>query len=219
MQIQQLEKILLAHQNPEKAVQMKAYMKDKFSFYGIQSPVRKTIFKEIKSNYPINPNSWQELAQSCYDRDEREWQYMALEIIDSSRRYWSENDLAFIENLVTQKSWWDTVDWLASILGKYFQKYPKLIAVNTERWNTDSNMWLNRVSIIFQLHLKEKTDWMMMQKYILKHRDSKEFFIQKAQGWALRQYAKSHPEEVLNFLRKNPELSNLTHREATKHLK
>ena len=124
MQIQQLEKLFLAYQNPEKALQMKAYMKDKFSFYGIQSPVRKSIFKEIKGNYPINPNSWQELAQSCYDRDEREWQYMALEIIDSSRRYWSKNDLPFIENLVTQKSWWDTVDWLASILGKYFQKYP-----------------------------------------------------------------------------------------------
>lgn len=198
---------------------MAAYMKHRFPFYGIQAPVRKSIFREVKNSHPIDPSNWKTLASDCFDKPEREWHYMALEVVDASKKYWEETDIEFLEKLIVKNSWWDSVDWLAGTIGRFFRKYPNRILDKTRSWNQSQNMWLIRVSILFQLHEKEKTDWPLLQGYIINHKDSKEFFIQKAQGWALRQYAKVNPSGVLDFLSQNADLSNLTKREATKHLK
>ena len=219
MHLKELELAFERHRNHEKAEQMSAYMKNKFSYYGIQAPVRKSIFKEVKAQHPISKSEWKSLVTDCFNREEREWQYTALEFVEASRKFWVQEDLAFLEDLVTKKSWWDTVDWLAGTIGRFYNKYPDPVLERAQVWNTHDDMWLNRVSILFQLHQKEGTDWPLLQRYILTHKDSKEFFIQKAQGWALRQYAKINPRAVLKFLEENPDLSNLTKREASKHLK
>jgi 3-methyladenine DNA glycosylase AlkD len=125
----------------------------------------------------------------------------------------------FLEELITAKSWWDSVDWLAKLVGIHFKRYPALILPVTERWMASGNFWLQRVCLIFQLTYRQKTDFDLMKKYILQVAPSKEFFLQKGAGWALRQYSKTNPQGVADFIETNPQLAPLTKREGLKWLK
>ena len=121
------------------------------------------------------------------------------------------------EEMIKQKSWWDSVDHIATwILGPYFQKYPNQIKDVTFKWNQSENFWLQRSSIMFQKSYRSKTDTKLLTDYILHCAGSKEFFIQKAIGWALREYAKTNPDWVKKFVKTN-ELPVLSRREALKH--
>jgi 3-methyladenine DNA glycosylase AlkD len=130
-----------------------------------------------------------------------------------------EGFIDFIQELITTKSWWDTVDWISKFVGIYFQRFPHLVKPVTERWMASGNIWLQRVCLIFQLSLKDKTDFALMCDYILRLADSKEFFIQKGAGWALRQYSKLNPVAVTGFIETHPQLAPLTKREGLKWLK
>lgn len=129
-----------------------------------------------------------------------------------------EEFISFYEELIQTKSWWDTVDWIRKMVGVHFQRFPHLIIPTTEKWMASNDIWLQRICLIFQLTYKEKTDFALMKKYILQLANSKEFFIQKGAGWALRQYSKTNGKGVAEFINANPQLAPLTKREGLKWL-
>ena len=145
-------------------------------------------------------------------------QYFGLETVQKALKTQSPEFIDFLEELILTKSWWDTVDWIAKLVGIHFRQFPDLIKPVTERWMDSGNIWLQRVSMIFQLMYKEKTDAELMFGYIRRLSGSKEFFIQKGAGWALRQYSKTNPDAVLHFVENN-KVAPLTKREALKWIK
>ncbi len=216
--IENLHQEFIKNENPYNAEKMSAYMQNKFSMFGIKSPQRKEIFKpflkELKSSYLEN---YKEISLLMWHKDEREFQYCAIEFLQKSYKYWDENTIDLLRELNVQKSWWDTVDFIAShLVGHYMKTFSDDEYALMRDWNQDDDMWIVRTSILFQLRYKEHTNWDLLVENILRHEDSKEFFIRKAQGWALRQYSRIAPNEVLQFVRANPQLSGLTRREALK---
>jgi 3-methyladenine DNA glycosylase AlkD len=203
-----------------KADAMSAYMKHHFVFYGIPSPLRKTLQSEVFNSFKLN--NQQDLLSAVkflWDKPERECHYAAIELLAKYKKLLSPESIQFIENLITSNSWWDSVDTLSSqVISPLFKQYPELRYQMIEQWKHSDNMWLRRVCIIHQLSYREATDLDMLTELIFINSGSKEFFIQKAIGWALRQYAKTDPEWVLRFVDVNP-LKNLSYREAVKNIK
>lgn len=204
--------------NPVQAEGMKAYMLHQFDFYGLKAPVWRKLSKEYcKKSLPpyqeieaIIKNSWQ--------HPKREMQYVAIELLACCQTEWKKEIINVIEYIITHKSWWETVDHAASALtGPYFKKFPKQQTKVTVKWNRSSNIWLQRSSIMFQKAYKEETDTALLSKYILHLKDSKEFYIQKAIGWALREYSKTDATWVQTFVKKHS-LSPLSEREALKRI-
>jgi 3-methyladenine DNA glycosylase AlkD len=207
------------NRNEEHAGPMKKYMKDHFSFLGIKSPRRteleKLFFKEsgiLKE--PINRN----FVLNLWEREEREYQYAALSYILKSLKKLEKEDLGLIEQLITTKSWWDTVDILAShAVGVVASSIPEVIEETINGWAVDENLWLRRTAILFQLKYKQETNEEQLYQYILKNADSREFFIQKAIGWALREYSKTNADSVKQFIGTH-QLAALSVREGSKYL-
>lgn len=215
-----LEKAFIANQDPKKAAEMKAYLKGQFEFYGIQAPQRKKISASLLNKY--TPKSEQELISfitTLWEKPQREFQYSAIEFLKKNRKLLSDHSTDFFTYLVLTKSWWDTIDNLDNqVIGWWLLKYPSKKENFIETWLQSQNMWQQRVCIIHQLLYKQKTDKDLLLKCIVYCIDSNEFFIQKAIGWALRQYAKTNPTWVIHFIDQNPELKPLSVREAKKHL-
>jgi 3-methyladenine DNA glycosylase AlkD len=212
---------LEAHRDPTNSGPMKAYMKNHFEFLGLRSPLRKALLKSFFKQYDLPAGEeLKALVLQLWENPYRECQYCAMEILGKRTRTWEESFILLFEQLILQKSWWDTVDWLApNGAGKLFERYPELLIPTTERWNKSENIWLIRSSILFQLKYRERTDFERLGRYILRHTESKEFFIQKAAGWALRQYSKYNRIGVRQFIDQHEKrLSNLTVREGRKYL-
>ncbi|WP_342434005.1 DNA alkylation repair protein [Neobacillus sp. FSL H8-0543] len=205
--------------NLQDAEPMKKYMKDHFPFLGIKSPLRKELEKQFfkETNLLKEPFN-QEFVLELWNKDEREYQYTALVYLEKSLKKLQKEDLHFLENLIVTKSWWDTVDALApKPVGEIAQKYPEVIKETINGWAANENLWLRRASILFQLKYKQQTNENLLYQYIQKNADSKEFFIQKAIGWALREYSKTNPASVKEFIEDN-QLAPLSIREGSKYL-
>ena len=214
--VSSLHAFLNEHADPANALAMSKYMKDHFPFFGIKSPERKSLFSEFSRSHFI-PDDWKEVILLCWHHGEREMQYVAMDMVYKMKRKLQRNDLNFIEKLIVNKSWWDTVDFLASnIAGHFFFMFPDLINPVTDKWRHSGNMWLVRTCILFQLKYRDYTDFKLLQSLIHENKYSNEFFIQKAIGWSLRQYAKYYPKEVRAFVAET-ELKKLSRREALKH--
>jgi 3-methyladenine DNA glycosylase AlkD len=206
--------------NPEYAEKQIAYMKHHFNFYGLKMAKWSELTKEIHKAHGIHDaENLQELITLCFDEEYRELQYFAMETFEKHQKKLGQAALPILEYMITHKSWWDSVDWIAKLVGRYFVQYPQEIIPTTSRWMASDSFWLQRVSIIFQLFFKEKTDFDLMTKYILQVKGSKEFFLNKACGWALRQYSRTNPDAVIAFVQANPDLAGLTRREALRLLK
>jgi 3-methyladenine DNA glycosylase AlkD len=129
-----------------------------------------------------------------------------------------ENFITTLEYLILTKPWWDTVDALASHpVGTHFQRFPAVKRKYLGKWRKSKNIWLRRTAILFQLGYKKETDFDLLSDIIRENLGSDEFFINKAIGWALRQYAYTDPKAVRRFVRET-RLHSLSRREATKHL-
>jgi 3-methyladenine DNA glycosylase AlkD len=203
--------------NADGADKMAAYMKGKFAFYGVSSPVRKELTRELYREYGV-PSSALDVVKMLWAQPKRELHYVAQELLMKSKKQWQEHYIEDIEMLITTNSWWDTVDHLASnVVGEYFIKWPQGKLEIIRRWNKSNNMWLVRTSIIFQLKYKDNVDVGLLSECILRHTSDKEFFIRKAIGWSLRQYAKYNQDWVISFLESNV-MQPLSRREATKNL-
>ncbi|WP_312476218.1 DNA alkylation repair protein [Neobacillus sp.] len=207
------------NRNETEAVPMKNYLKGHFAFLGIKSPLRKELEKHFfKDTGLLKEPFSKEFIVELWEKDEREYQYTALTYIEKSLNKLQKADLPFMEQLITTKSWWDTVDAIApKAVGKIADKFPDVIAETIDGWATHEHMWLRRAAILFQLKYKQKTDEELLYQYIRQNAASKEFFIQKAIGWALREYSKTNPTSVKQFILGQP-LAPLSVREGSKYL-
>ena len=207
------------NRNPENAVPMQQYMKNHFPFLGIKTPLRRQLTRDFyKETGLLKQELNLELVTDLWMKDEREYQYAAQDYLVKSHKKINSSHLPFIKNLITTKSWWDTVDILAPhIVGKIAKETPSIINAKIDGWAFGEHLWLIRSSILFQLKYKEQTNEAILYKYIKANADSNEFFIQKAIGWALREYSKTNPESVKRFIEGNT-LANLSVREGSKYI-
>lgn len=214
----QLANILRDKGNPEIALGQIAYMKDQFDFFGIKTPNRNVIVQDFfKTQGIFEKEDLKDFVRKCFDEPQREWHYVAIEMVEKALKKQSEDFIHFLEEMILTKSWWDSVDWIAKLVAEHFKRFPHLIKPITEGWVKSDNIWLQRMAITFQRYYKKNTDKALLFDYIERLSPSKEFFIQKGAGWALREYAKINPEAVLEFVNTHT-LPALTRREALKHL-
>jgi 3-methyladenine DNA glycosylase AlkD len=203
--------------NPADAAFMKKYMKDQFEYFGIRAPQQKEIRTHFFKTYGLpDPAEVPEMVKELWIQPEREYQYFAIDLSEKVLKKMGEDAIETIEFMVMNKSWWDTVDWVASHhAGTYFKIFPEKIPEITDAWMDSGNMWLQRTALLFQLKYKKTTNEDLMFAYMSRLNESKEFFIRKAIGWALREYSKTAPESVISFV-ETTELSGLSRREALK---
>jgi len=217
--VAQLEPALFRQSDRKRAIGAEAYMKDIAPFIGVATPERRATVKKVAKALKV-PTS-EELgaaARKLWKLEEREYQYCATDLIQIHWKMADKNFLAdHVENLIISKPWWDTVDSLGSVaVSPLTDKYgcEKLI----EKWNKSRNMWLNRAAIQHQRGRKYETDVELVLQYCDDHSDSKEFFIVKAIGWALRDISKVNPRAVRDFLKSHPDLGRVAVREAERGL-
>ena len=202
------------------AAQMAAYLRNQFPFLGIKSPQRRELLKAFLREYgPPALDDTASVAKELWGQTVREHQYNALDILRRQQKKLGPEFVPTLEWLIITKSWWDTVDGLASnIAGPIFAGYPETRATAVRQWRSVENIWLRRTTLLFQLKYKDKTDAPLLFSLIEENLLDKEFFIQKAIGWALREYSKTDETAVREFVA-NTELSPLAEREALKWLK
>ncbi|NNK88100.1 MAG: DNA alkylation repair protein [Flavobacteriaceae bacterium] len=220
MFIEDLIKAFDLHRNAENAFHMKAYMRNKFDFFGIKATERRRILREvIIENRSEVRNDFRSIVEALYQYPQRELHLCAMEIFFSfAENRFERQDLKQIEFLICTNSWWDTVDYIAKhILGSFLKQFPDLVEAVLERYSNSNDLWLKRSTILFQLGYKNNTDKSLLFNQCQKFSDSKEFFLQKAIGWALREYARINPEDVLNFVNSH-DLKPLSKREAIRNI-
>jgi 3-methyladenine DNA glycosylase AlkD len=206
--------------NKALAVPMANYLKNHFTFFGIKTEQRRTIFKSNYEKYKLEIKSnFREIAWELFQKQEREFHQCAIDLLQIE---WKKNylieDIQFIEKLITTYSWWDSVDTIAKyFLGGYLKQFPQETYKVIERFSSSSNLWLNRSAILFQLSYKEKTNFDLLKSECEKHKNSNEFFIQKAIGWALRDYSRFNPTGVKEYVL-STQLKPLSTREAIRLL-
>ncbi|MEH0157930.1 DNA alkylation repair protein [Limibacter armeniacum] len=206
--------------NPNIAPSMKTYMKEQFEFFGIKSPERNALLKHFIETYgQPDYSELEEVVKVLWNQHERECQYVALELAKKQKRHFTIESLSWFEWMIVNKSWWDTVDAIAShLVGALFKRYPELVYPTVEKWMVSDNMWLKRTCLIFQLKYGKTTDEDLLFSCVQDLREVDDFFIRKAIGWALRQYAKTAPNTVVDFVARIP-LKPLSEKEALKHIR
>lgn len=214
-----LNETFAQQRSSENAVHMKAYLRDQFEFYGIKSPQRRDILRAYLAEHGVP-----DLARSkaivtlCWQDPHREMQHTAMELLQRRVKELTLNDLPLLEHMVTHKSWWDTADFISyKLIGRLLASHADQQTAIARRHADSDNLWLMRVSLIFQLLRKEQTDTDLLAESIRKHQAHPDFFIRKAIGWALRDYSRTDPAWVKEFVAQT-ELSPLSKREALKHI-
>ncbi|UCV20809.1 DNA alkylation repair protein [Ferribacterium limneticum] len=211
----QIQQALKPLTDAERAKAMAAYMKGQFAFLGIQTPARRVAAFPLMRAFAGNPV---DAARELWALSEREYQYVAVDLLRRQNKRLAAADLPALEALVQEKSWWDTVDGLTPTIGAIVAREPQLVR-RMDALIESPDFWLRRIALLHQLDWKENTDEARLFAYCLHCADEREFFIRKAIGWALRQYARTNPAAVRHFLETNREkLSGLSFREAAKHL-
>lgn len=203
--------------NDGDAKQMQAYMRDQFSFFGIKSTTRRDAVKLLftKEQRPTI-GELSNVVNELWALPEREYQMVAIDLLIKNKRQLTDDMLPDIERWITQKSWWDTVDMLAThIIGQLYQSSPDTTLQYIEKWQNADNIWLRRTTILYQLKFKAKTDEIKLFSIIKKNQHDTEFFIQKAIGWALREYSKTNSQTVIDFIASN-NITGLAKREGLK---
>ena len=202
---------------------MQSYMKSTMPYYGVTSPQVDAVCKKVFAENPFSScDEWQtailELWRGARHREER---YVAIRLVSLKRHRecWSPDLMPMLEEMIVSGAWWDYVDALAQVVGELLRSHPKKIRPVMRAWSTDANLWKRRVSIICQLSFKRATDLELLYANIEPNLSHRDFFIRKAIGWALRQYAWTNPLEVARYVRDHEaQLSGLSRREALKHL-
>lgn len=205
-------------QNTEKAVSMSKYMRNLFEFYGIPSPERKNAYKDFLKIEKKNEKIDWALLDKCYMNSHREFQYFVFDYLLSLKKYVLYEDIPKIKKYITEKSWWDTIDFLCKVIGDISLRDTRVKDLMLI-WSKDSNLWVRRTAIEHQLFFKEKTDTELLEAILVNNLRSKEFFINKAIGWSLRDFSKTNPVWVRNFINKYKEdLNSLSIREGSKYI-
>lgn len=213
--------LLAAAADPEKAGSMAAYMKTDMPFYGVATPQRRAILGELASRYPAQMRSdYEAVVRGLWRGEHREEKYLAIGYARSFPRFVTLSSIPLYRTMITQGAWWDFVDGIAIYLaGHVLMNQRTSLTPKMDAWTTSDDMWLRRTSIIAQLAHKADTDPTLLDDACTRNLPDPEFFIRKAIGWALREYAKTDPEWVVRYVGAHEdEMSSLTRREATKHL-
>jgi len=215
----ELKTLFEKNANPSQAAPMKKYMRDQFEYLGIKTPQSKILMREMLSKHGLPKiEELDKILRALWSLPQREFQYAAINLLDKFEKKLPERFITTLEYLLITKSWWDTVDALASHpVGTHFKRFPKTGKKYVKKWRKSKNIWLRRTTILFQLGYKKETNFDLLCEIINGNLGSDEFFINKAIGWALRQYAYSDPKAVKKFV-KRTELHPLSRREAMKHL-
>jgi 3-methyladenine DNA glycosylase AlkD len=203
--------------DPEKAGPMKAYMRNQFEFLGIPTAKRKELSRPFLEEKGKSDLDW-DLVFRCWQQPEREFQYLAVSYLTQLASRLSADDIPKLRDLAVAKSWWDTIDGLDAIVGDIALRFPE-VNDTLLAWSIDDNFWLRRVAIDHQLKRKAKTDPNLLAKIIVNNFGSTEFFINKAIGWSLREYSKTNPAWVRDFIdRYRRDMSSLSIKEASKYI-
>jgi 3-methyladenine DNA glycosylase AlkD len=204
-------------QNPAFAAGMKKYMKDQSEFYGIKAPVLRKLIKSFLKEHELpGENNLNAVIMECWSQDKREWQHVAIEILLRYIKNPDSNIIGVLEFMIINKSWWDTVDTIAAwLVGPFFKKYPDMIIPKTREWMDSGNIWLQRTCLLFQLKYKTTTDTELLFGFIRELSGLKTFWIRKAIGWALREYSKTDPDIVMEFVNSHS-LAPISRKEALK---
>ncbi len=217
--IKQWQSVLIDLTNKDNAQQMKAYMRNQFEFYGIKSTSRREALKPFftKTGLP-DLNDLSEIVDQLWQLPQREYQLIAIDLLIKFKTRLPASILPLLEHWIITKSWWDTVDFLAThITGALYRTHPNECKKYIARWRKSENIWLRRTAILFQLKYKTETDSELLFSIIQENQHDREFFIQKAIGWSLREYSKSNANAVIHFIDDNS-IDGLAKREGLKWL-
>tara|TARA_B100000579_G_scaffold437788_1_gene469015 strand:+ start:1943 stop:2629 length:687 start_codon:yes stop_codon:yes gene_type:complete len=217
--IDSLEKEFKKKSNPTVAKSQKAYMRNQFDFHGLTANERRDVqYPLFKKHSLLSTAELNKLTITLWNKDQRDYQYCAQELLFIHAKTFKKEDIDLFEFMIINKSWWDTIDFLSpKIVGEYFKLYPETIENQIEKWLHSNNIWLQRSCLIFQLKYKETLNTQLLTQIIQFLLGSKEFFINKAIGWILREYSKTNPQWVIKFVYTN-NLNTLSKREALKFI-
>lgn len=206
------------NKDKENAVKMAAYMRNLFQFYGLFTPKRKAIYKDfIKSEKRKKVIDW-DFLDKCYKDDYREFQYLVMDYLKEMQKFLTYDDLPHIKKYIKSKQWWDTIDGLDLIVGDIAFADDRINNLMLE-WSLDKDFWVRRIAIDHQPCRKDKTNTELLEQILINNFGSSEFFINKAIGWSLRDYSKTNPEWVRNFIETyKDKMDKLSIREASKYL-
>ncbi len=217
MEAQMLLKELQNLANADDARAMKAYMRSRFEFLGVKTPARRKAAKAFFKKHGGADIDWRFVRQA-WEHPFREMQYAALDYLETRKNLLRPGDLPQLKKLAQTKSWWDTIDFLDRLAGGIIAGFPETRPVILQ-WSRDEDIWLRRLAIDHQLLRKDQTDQHLLEQILVNNLDQTEFFINKAIGWALRDYSKTNPEWVKNFIRQHHgKMAPLSIREASKYL-
>lgn len=207
--------------NAKRAAASKAYVRDLFDYYGLTTPERRDLQQTFHETVALPPFEYvPEITKLLWNKPQRELQYFAMELYEKYKKQFTKKDVPVFEYMIRNKSWWETVDFISpKLIAALHLKHPELQEENCKRWMKSNHMWLMRAAIIHQNLYKTKTNEKLLFSLISDCMDHEDFFIRKAIGWSLRQYARTNPAAVKKFVKANEKaLSELSKKEATKHL-
>ncbi len=208
----------------ERAKAQQAYMKSSLPYHGVSSGEMRAIAKKVFATYPFDdPAVWRRDVLAIWRAAEkREERYAAIELLQHrrARAFHTLEALPMLEEMIVTGAWWDYVDTIAAHdLGAIFSHDSKTMRRRMLEWSTDRDIWKRRSSILCQLRFKERTDTALLYACIEPSIERAEFWLRKAIGWALRELAKTNPEEVVRYVKENEaRLSGLSKREALKNI-
>ena len=209
---------------PARARPMQAYAKSSMPFLGVTTPLRRKVCREVFAGLDLpTAHSWRRTVLALWRGARyREERYAAIDLTEA-RRFDPFQDMAALpmyEEMIVTGAWWDHVDGLASHrLGTLLRRFPRQMRREMLAWSRSSDLWKRRSAILCQLTFKQDTDLDLLQALIEPSLGSKEFFLRKGIGWALRQYAWTDPSWVRRYVRDHEaELSSLSKREALKNV-
>lgn len=214
----EIKKLFEQNEDKENAIAMAKYMRNLFEFYGIPTPKRKKIYKNfVKEEKKGKKVDW-DFLDKCYGDSHREFQYLVSDYLIAMNNFLTYDDIPKIEKYIKTKQWWDTIDFLDRVIGEIGLRDSRVDDLMLE-WSCDNDFWVRRIAIDHQLCRKDKTNTILLEKILVNNFGSDEFFINKAIGWALRDYSKTNPEWVREFINKyKDKMSSLSVREASKYI-
>lgn len=202
----------------ENARHMEAYMRDRFKFYGLQTPERRAVYKDVIARDKKVGVIDREFLEQCWADEYREFQYLVTDYLRAMQKFLTYEDVPFVEKFIRSKQWWDTIDGLDRTVGSIAFRDTRINELML-KWSVDDDFWVRRLAIDHQLLRKHNTDEELLEKIIVNNFGSDEFFINKAIGWSLRDYSKTNPAWVRDFIaRYHDRMKPLSLREASKYI-
>lgn len=207
--------------DPVRAAGAQAYMKSAIRSLGVRVPEVRRLAAAVVTRYPFDsPDQLRasvlELWRTAEFREER---YAAIDLTGGRLVAADLTMLPVYEEMIRQGAWWDFADGVAGRICALLQAHHAEMSAVILRWSTDPDFWVRRASITAQIKAKADTDTELLRRVIEANLADPEFFIRKAVGWALREYAKTAPDWVAAFVAAHEDrISPLSRREALKNL-